>query len=360
MKVYFISSGFDGCYYVRSMIPLQENAWWGEWTTLHGKRDTQEKMIEAAKSADVVVFQRPMKDEHYQMALALKAMGKKIVMDNDDTYRSDSGTPLAMVGIKSDAMKGVVDTINARLARFGQLADLITVSTPFLAKEYSEINRTIVLPNLICEDDWDKPLRNEGKKVRIGLSGSVGYSEDYLLIKDALTELSKRDDVQIVVFALPPDTEKYQWQRDLVYKDNLAFFTSIGAEFQPIVPMSEYIDTLNDLKLDIMLIPRQENYFNRCKSNVKFLESAMLEIPCVVSSFEDGPYESDLALKAKTPEDWMVHVEWLMDKKNRRKLGKEARKCVLKNYNIKDHAHKWEEAYKNLYANTNIQTHKII
>ena len=42
-----------------------------------------------------------------------------------------------------------------------------------------------------------------------------------------------------------------------------------------------------------MLIPRGENYFNRCKSNIKFLEASMCEIPVIAQSFttNDSPYD---------------------------------------------------------------------
>ena len=57
--------------------------------------------------------------------------------------------------------------------------------------------------------------------------------------------------------------------------------------------MIDYFDTLNDLELDIMMIPRKDNYFNKCKSNIKFLEASMCEIPVITNYFKDSPYEKD-------------------------------------------------------------------
>jgi hypothetical protein len=86
-------------------------------------------------------------------------------------------------------------------------------------------------------------------------------------MKDVLAELSKRDDVQIVVFGLPhqmpdkSDTEAIL-VRDM-YKKDYDFWQSLNIDWHPFVPVADYIDTLNSLKLDIMVIPRKDDYFNR-------------------------------------------------------------------------------------------------
>jgi glycosyltransferase involved in cell wall biosynthesis len=118
--------------------------------------------------------------------------------------------------------------------------------------------------------------------------------------------------------------------------------------------MQDYQDTLNDLELDIALIPRTENYFNKAKSNLKFLECSMLEIPCIASGFSDGlsPYEQgedkNYLKLVKKHEDWYTYLEELSDKKTRRELGKKAKKYVLDKYDINKNIHLWEDAYKNL------------
>jgi len=41
-------------------------------------------------------------------------------------------------------------------------------------------------------------------------------------------------------------------------------------------------------------------------------------------------------------------VKLIKNKDLRREMGKEAKKYVLENYNIEDHAHEWRDAYKQL------------
>ena len=115
--------------------------------------------------------------------------------------------------------------------------------------------------------------------------------------------------------------------------------------------------TLNNLKLDIMLIPRHDNYFNRAKSNLKFLESSICEIPVVAQGFtsNDSPYQqnpedSKYMEIAITEEDWITKTLALIeDKQKRIEMGQKAREYVLTNYNIKNNAYKWREAYQNIW-----------
>jgi glycosyltransferase involved in cell wall biosynthesis len=79
----------------------------------------------------------------------------------------------------------------------------------------------------------------------------------------------------------------------------------------------------------------------------------MLEIPVIAQSFEDGPYEEIESTKngilVENDEDWEDAVYTLINNKEyRRDMGKKAKEYVLANYNIRDHAHKWKQAYKSI------------
>lgn len=343
MRVYFISNRYDGCQVVRCLHPMIHNGWGGDKTSLYSDKVPLEVAAREAMKADVVVFHRPDSDEHVRAALLLKKMGKTVVFDNDDTYKN------------VDAMKlGKFFTSKRdNIDRFIRIADVVTTTTEYLAKEYRELSDNVhVLKNCVDPMDWDTPKRNRGKKVRIGIFGSATLNGDFDGLRGILQDLSDRDDVQLVMFGLPPKQLQTDLVRD-VYNDEFTFWESLDIEWQPFVEMSEYYDTLNSLELDITLIPRKDNYFNRCKSNLKFLEASMLEIPVIAQGFEDGesPYqgEDEPYLKlAMTVEDWKEHIGTLVsDKKLRRELGKQAKAYVLKNYNISTNAKNWKTAYEN-------------
>jgi glycosyltransferase involved in cell wall biosynthesis len=330
------------------------NGWDGDKTSMRTPPVEAKRKFDGAMASDVVVFHRPAQYAMLEAAKLLKKAGKKIVFDNDDTYIKNSGVPKQMFGVEERVIDERIQEIDDLLKQFASIADLVTVTTPFLAKEYESVNPNIkILPNFVEPYDWDDEiLRNEGDKVRIGMVGSVAANRDYDSVKNILKKLSRRKDIQLVLFALPPDKEGYALARK-VYAPEIKFWDKMNVEWQHFVPMADYIETLNSLRLDLMLIPRRDNYFNRCKSNIKFLEASMLEIPVIAQGFSDGnsPYEADkdFLKLAITEKDWEKYIAELVDNKAlRREMGKRARDYVIDTYNINDHAHKWREAYQEL------------
>jgi glycosyltransferase involved in cell wall biosynthesis len=355
-KVFMINSGYSGCNYVRIMIPAHHNGFVTDKKSVYdmGKEADMEQVKGGLEWADVVVFHRPEKEEYHTLAKILKQKGKKIVADNDDTFHLGAYHPLG--DFTPDGVKVEMAKRNESISRFMKECDLVTCSTKTLAKEYSEWNENvIILPNYVDPDDWDKPKKNDGDKVRIGLVGSVAYEFDYLHVKDVIRQLSKRDDVQIVLIGLG-DKKHREANPEVTkkFKEEYEFWDSLeGLEWTPWCPVADYPRTLNNAKLDMMLIPRKDNYFNRCKSNIKFLEAAMCEIPVIAQSFEDGPYEEiksgENGILIKDNADWMPQIESLInDKTKRRRMGISAKYYVLKNYDINNNYHKWADAYKTI------------
>jgi glycosyltransferase involved in cell wall biosynthesis len=346
MKIYYCNSFLEGCYYVRCLIPMREGGWDGDKTSMRTLRIQPEMQAKGVLDADVVVFHRPNDSRCMQIADMLRAQGKKIVMDNDDTYK----------GLDAQRLGATFKMVDKAIDDFGKQADLITCSTEFLAEEYRKLNKNVVvLPNCIEPDDWPEPERNETDVVRIGITGSVGLNSDTDEFKWALDILSKRKDVRLVLFSLPPKNETTKDMVQKLYKQEYAYWESLNVEWQPFVMMEDYMDTLNSLKLDLMVIPRKDDYFNRCKSNIKFLEASMLEIPVIAQGFADGksPYQGDedsQYMRIVTDNSkWVDELEPLIqDKKLRRNMGTKAKEYVLNNYQIKDKIFLWENAYKGL------------
>ncbi|HNU95759.1 MAG: Glycosyl transferases group 1 [Tenericutes bacterium ADurb.Bin239] len=343
MKVFYINNSYTGCAYVRSMMPALYNGWKTDITNLTDKTPNRKDIAHDVANSDVIVFHRPDDQERLEVAVKLKKAGKKIVYDNDDTYKVDDGNTLGKFYHKKNGM----------LDRFIRYADLITTTTEFLAEEYRELNKNVVvLPNCVDPNDWDTPLRNEGDKVRIGIFGSVANNGDSEHIKDLLIELGNRDDVQLVLFGLQKKTKLVK----KLYKKEFEYWEKINIEWHPVVPMYDYFDKLNSLKLDFALIPRKDNYFNRCKSNIKYLEAGMLEIPVIAQSFSDKKSPYDYTIKhgktgylANTEDEFRKYAEKLIkDKKLRRQMGKNAYEDVVKNYNILNKFKDWEYAYNQI------------
>lgn len=359
MRVYYISSGLQGCYTVRCLLPLQANGWDGDQTSIKLDNKTPENKARASQEADVIVFHRPDSENKLEIARLLKKAGKKIVFDNDDTFKDDGGFKFNEYMDKERMERGL-KKINEQIDAFIKEADLVTCSTDVLAEEFKQLNpNVIVLPNCVDPFLFDEPLRNEGDKVRIGIVGSIGITSDMDVARPIIEHFKDREDVTIVLFSLPP-----KGQDDIaaqLYKEEYAFLEDLSkyknVEWQSFVDHEVYYDTLNELRLDISIIPRADNYFNRCKSNLKFLEMSMFEIPCIAQGFEDGksPYQVDKEDAEKMiivtdNSQWIPEIEKLIkDKEKRLIMGKNAHEYVINKYDIEKNAYKWEQAYLTMY-----------
>lgn len=352
MMVYFTNSMLEACWYVREYIPMAAGGWDGDRTSvLKNFRTPQAMSISALagmENADIIVFHRPNDDRAFNVALELRKKGKKIVYDNDDTYKH-------FVGLEQHLTKRL-EYVDKWTDEFIKIADLVTCSTEFLAEEYRQLNKNVVvLPNCVDPLDWPtEPQRNTNGKVRIGLVGSVATNQDFDALRDILPKLCAREDAEVVMFGLPAKTNA---KVERLYKQEYAFWDNLKVEWHPFVNIGEYIEKLDSLKLDLMLIPRNDDYFNRCKSNLKFLEASMLEIPVIAQGFSDGksPYQGEEDRKhmmvMNGHEDWADVIEaCVKNKEVLRERGQKAKQYVLEKYDINKQITKWETAYQSLLS----------
>jgi hypothetical protein len=250
-----------------------------------------------------------------------------------------------------------LEKINRSIDNFVTEADLITVSTEPLEKEYAMVNpNVIVLPNYIDPFYFPEPKFNETDIVRIGITGSVAVTSDLEPLKPILDHYQNDKRVRLVLLSMPPRGENDVYKQ--LYSEEYAFWSSVNVEWHPFVKADQYYEKLNDLRLDMVIIPRKETQFNRCKSNLKFLENSALAIPSICQSFTtgDSPYQQNPAdvdnlILANTTEEWIAAIEDLIgNKAKRRDLGLKAQKYVFANYDINDpiNSNKWVEAYSTL------------
>lgn len=354
MRVYYVTSGLATCYFVRCLLPLMANGWDGDSTSIVMERHTPEDKSRASQAAEIVVFHRPENPTRLKLARLLKSAGKKIVFDNDDTYKDMGGFKLEDE-LDQERMRRGLQRVNDTIDSFIIEADLVTCSTKFLAQEYKKLNsNVVVLPNCIDPFYFDEPLRNEDDIVRIGITGSIAVSTDIKILAPIMKHYENDKRVRLVLFSLPPNRQDATLRK--LYAEEYKIFDSLNFEWQAFVPIDQYFDKLNELKLDMMIIPRSDNYFNRCKSNVKFLEASGFEIPVIAQSFPDGqsPYEQDPddakhLLLATDHNDWIEKIEtFIKDKELRRSMGRKAREYVFEKYDINKNAHLWREAYDKL------------
>jgi glycosyltransferase involved in cell wall biosynthesis len=246
-------------------------------------------------------------------------------------------------------MSSMSQTLDAFIAE----ADLVTCTTQYLADEYRLLNPNVeVLQNCIDPFMYDEPIRNTDGTFRVGFTGSVGCTKDF---EHAINIVHATPWAHWVMYSLPKKEEANIYEK--LYHDEYQILEKTPIEWQTFTPFEDYFDTVNGLRLDVMVIPRNETPFNKAKSNLKFLEASMFEIPVIAQSFSDGlsPYEVDkedteYMFLARNTDEFVKHLAYLRDNPEKRiELGKRARQYVLNKYDISKNAHKWEHAYQKMF-----------
>jgi glycosyltransferase involved in cell wall biosynthesis len=335
-------------------MPLIANGWDGDQTSITYGQKTPENKAKASQASDIVVFHRPEDANRLELIRILKKQGKKIVIDNDDTYKDHAAVKLNDYFDKERVNRGLAK-VNSIFDAAVIEADLVTTTTEWLADEYRKLNPNVaVLPNCVDPFYFDEPLRNETDVVRIGVVGSVITSTDLDILIPIVKHYEHDKRVRIVCFGLPPN-RKTNPIVESIYRDEYKFMDSVDVEWHAAVNADVYYDKINSLKLGMMIIPREDNYFNRAKSNLKFLEASMFEIPVIAQGFADGksPYQNPEDAKhmviVTDNTQWIPEIERLInDKALRIEMGKKAKRYVEENYSIDKNAYKWEAAYNKL------------
>lgn len=344
MKIFFIPSQYDGCYYYRGYLP---GVYSGEMVVgdFISKNFNEQEIVENAKKADIIVIQRPNEEKRFKLIQALKGLGKKVIFDNDDTYLPDKGIPMHL--LQNDKQRAIATQMSDFLNKSLRVCDGAIASTETLATEYRELNpNTIVLKNTIDPSDAFPCKENKTGKFRIGLIGSVTTNDDYVHIQDQIKKLDDTGLFTFVVFGV-----KYKDGRVLAAcDDDLAFWSSLkNVEWQHFVPVNEYYYTISKLALNLAMIPRKEHYFNQCKSNLKFLEMSLLKIPVIAQGFSDGtsPYQGVDEPYMTVITDNNTWFDKIMDcQKNYgryKELALKAHDYVLKEYNVRNFCWVWKE-----------------
>ena len=340
MKIFFVPGAYDGCYYYRGYLP----AVYGEMTCVTdfaSQEMNRDQVRDHALSADAVVFQRPNDSNRVELMEKLKQKGKFVVFENDDTYLPEKGVPLNMLG--SDKARNIAIALSKNIEKALQIADLVIASTDTLANEYREVTSAPVVVRKNCIDPLDEwPRKTIPGNLRLGFIGSVSSNTDYYHIKPLIEELAYRGDTTIVVLG------NIAGQRG--YEDDDAFWRVLpNIEWHNFVPATRYHKKLADMSLDAALIPRADNYFNRCKSNIKFLECSLQRIPVIAQAFAsgDGPYQGKKDRKhmrlANTLEEWAEAVENVRQNPDKyATLADKAHEYVLEYYNIETYAKDWK------------------
>lgn len=261
--------------------------------------------------------------------------GAKLVIDlDDDPVLVNEGHP---------DKEGLELKKDMRL-RMIKIADHLIVSTDEIAKNVRQYNPYItVIPNAIDPKIWYRKnkKRNDGK-VRVVWISSGSHFADLPVINPVMkTILTKYPHVEFHFAGMTWDDSAGE-----------RFFHHTGSG-----NYEKFPKWYADLGADIAIAPLKDNEFNRCKSNIKWMEAAMLEIPTVASDVL--PYKcikhGKTGFLASSQDQFIKYLSLLIeDEVKRKEVGKAAKKEVLENWTIDKFLPKYEEVFKKLLEKKDI------
>jgi glycosyltransferase involved in cell wall biosynthesis len=101
---------------------------------------------------------------------------------------------------------------------------------------------------------------------------------------------------------------------------------------------------------DIMVVPLLDTKYNRCKSDIKFLESGSAMKPGIFSAvrpYTDTIIHKETGYLVNTENEWYESMKLLItDEKERRRIGKNAYKYIKKERQIQDHVKEYADFIK--------------
>lgn len=224
---------------------------------------------------------------------------------------------------------------------FIQSADHLICSTEYIKDVVKDLNPKItVIPNAIDPEIWKvkRKKRNDGK-IRIGWFGSSSHIADFDIFESFKSEILLR--YPQVEFHLAGFSFE-----DLNDEDKRIFHYSGTKGYE------EYPQFVADKDLDIAIAPLHDTQFNRCKSNIKWLEHSMLETPMVLSDVT--PYKECVknyktGYLAKNKSQWVKYLSWLIENEEKRKeIGKAAKEAVENDWLIEKQLPKYEKLFEKL------------
>ncbi|MDI6787537.1 MAG: glycosyltransferase [Planctomycetota bacterium] len=219
-------------------------------------------------------------------------------------------------------------------------ANAIFTTCELLKHVLSKFNRNIhILKNCIDFEMWDPlpPVRDK-RKVIIGWAGGGQHKPDLQLVCGIIGD----------IIGKYPNVN-FHWGRcreprlmDLAkkYPRQVRYFSG--------VPFQKYHTQYARWNFDIGIAPVWDTPFNRCKSNIKYLENAARKIPTVASAiitYTDIKHGETGFLCGNDPKEWYDNLVTLIEKPElRKKMGQAAYDHVKAEYNARDNAPRYVKA----------------
>jgi glycosyltransferase involved in cell wall biosynthesis len=282
--------------------------------------------------ADLILVQRyfPLQETWPVLEGILKSE-KPVVYDIDDILMDIAEThPLY------DNFQRTIPFIRDFLPR----ADIVTVTTDRLRDQLLEYNpNTVVIPNFINESAIVPTRAPEySRETTIAFMGTPSHTQDLELIEDVLFKLKEKFTTGVrFIFWGCAGTRLEKLGPVLPFEDNYASF----------------LKKLGETHFDIGLAPLADTLFNRCKSNIKWLEYSAYGRAGIFSDLD--PYRHSVKhgqtgmLAGEDAKEWLHALDYLVTHPTERMaMGRAARKDAFARFGLTHGAQRYLELFSKL------------
>lgn len=279
--------------------------------------------------ADVVVFQRQTSpDAMAAIGYANSSFKRTIYELDDDVWNIHPSNPAYQTWSKPGMLQAAEECIRSCQA--------VTTTTPALAEQLSKMNKDVnVIPNMLPGEFWryERPKPQRDDAVTIGWAGSITHFADLKILEGAMEQVL--DEYPHVEFL-------YAGAAEIPFKPHARMRARLDS-----VKLEQYPWLL--WNFDIGLAPVLDTKFNRCKSDLKYLEYAAVGLPVIASKVE--PYANSVVhgengYLARNPKDWLKYLKRLIgDRELRERLGANAKRFAESRM-VERNVALWERAYK--------------
>lgn len=235
----------------------------------------------------------------------LKAQGVKIVVDLDDFYELNPEHYLASVF--TSHTKNIVEMI--------QLADLVIVTTEYLAYKVRPLNRNVVvIRNALPFDTGQFTLSDDrNSDTPLIWAGGASHYADLSLVSNSF------DDDLLTVAG-------YEVHNSAPVGSHLHLTSQEWRKVKRKLPNSQYKPAVHNLGEymtvydghSIAIAPLVDNDFNSCKSNLKILEAGAKGLPIICSKVLPyfNPIDAGVVFYAESRAEWHYEVVKLLRNPN--------------------------------------------
>lgn len=263
----------------------------------------------AQNASHIIIYRSPISPELLRLCHLAKEYGKPVFFDIDDLVFDTVYTDqLSYTQGLNSVEKGNYDVGVRNYGYMLKNCDGAITSTNQLQEELYKYQSKVLLNRNLASDDliaissqYIKDYSQISDIVKIGyFSGSISHNENFELIKPAIKQLlTKYSNVQLHIVGIldiPQDMKPFENQivtHDYVDWDKLPALIS---------------------EVDINLAPLVNSIFNRAKSEIKWIEAALVKVPTVASkigAFSDAIIDGETGLLA-TDDEWFDKLEALV------------------------------------------------